>query len=114
MALRAQSAPPSTLWRLGQLEEREFEMENLDQVLEAGSNSFWNLLLAALVIGGSVLAARYARRALRGKLRQYEGLDNYAGAMIGRVVGWSIVFLGVAGLVPGLDLRKGASKLRKV
>jgi small-conductance mechanosensitive channel len=81
-------------------------MENFDQVLDAGSNSFWNFLLAAVAIGGSVLAARYSRRALRGKLRQYEGLDNYAGAMIGRIVGWSIVFLGFvfALAVLGVDM----------
>ena len=81
-------------------------MDNLDQVLDAGSNSFWNLLLAAIAIGGSVLAARYARRALRRKLRQYEGLDNYAGALIGRMAGWSIVFLGVvlALVILGVDM----------
>jgi small-conductance mechanosensitive channel len=88
------------------LEQREFGMENLDQVLDAGSNSFWNLLLAAVAIVGSVLAARYARRSIRRKLRQYEGLDNYAGALIGRIAGWSIVFLGVvlALVVLGVDM----------
>lgn len=81
-------------------------MENLDQVLDAGSNSFWNLLLAAVAIVGSVLAARYARRSIRRKLRQYEGLDNYAGALIGRIAGWSIVFLGVvlALVILGVDM----------
>jgi small-conductance mechanosensitive channel len=88
------------------LEQREFGMENLDQVLDAGSNSFWNLLLAAVAIVGSVLAARYARRSIRRKLRQYEGLDNYAGALIGRIAGWSIVFLGVvlALVILGVDM----------
>jgi small-conductance mechanosensitive channel len=81
-------------------------MENLDQVLDAGSNSFWNLVLAAVAIGGSLLAARYARRAIRRKLRQYEGLDNYAGALIGRIVGWTVVFLGVvlALVILGVDM----------
>lgn len=81
-------------------------MDNLDQVLDAGSSSFWNLLLAAVAIGGSVLVARYARRAIRGKVRQYEGLDNYAGALIGRMAGWSIVFLGVvlALVILGVDM----------
>ena len=81
-------------------------MDNLDQVLDAGSNSFWNLLLAAVAIGGSVLVARYARRAIRGKVRQYGGLDNYAGALIGRMAGWSIVFLGIvlALVILGVDM----------
>jgi small-conductance mechanosensitive channel len=81
-------------------------MENLDQVLDAGSNSFWNLALAAVAIGGSLLAARYARRAIRRKLRQYEGLDNYAGALIGRIAGWTVVFLGVvlALVILGVDM----------
>lgn len=79
---------------------------DIDQILDAGSNSFWNLLLAALVIGASVLAARYARRAIRRKLKAYEGVDNYAGAMIGRVTGWSIVFIGVvlALAILGVDM----------
>jgi small conductance mechanosensitive channel len=81
-------------------------MENIDQIVDAGSNSFWNLLLAAVAIGGSLLAARYARRAIRRKLRQYEGLDNYAGAMIGRITGWAIVFIGVvlALAILGVDM----------
>ena len=81
-------------------------MENLDQVLDAGSNSFWNLLLAAVAIGGSLLVARFARRAIRKKLHQYEEVDNYAGAMIGRITGWTIVFLGVvlALVILGVDM----------
>lgn len=81
-------------------------MENLDQILDAGSNSFWNLLLAAVAVGASLLAARYARRAIRRKLRRYEGVDEYAGAMLGRVGGWAIVFLGVvlALTVLGVDM----------
>jgi small-conductance mechanosensitive channel len=81
-------------------------MENIDQVLEAGSNSFWNLLLAAVAIGASVLVARYTRRAIRKKLRQYEGLDDYTGAVIGRITGWAIVFLGVvlALAILGVDM----------
>ena len=81
-------------------------MENLDQIVDAGSNSFWNLLLAAVAIGGSFWAARYARRAIRGRLRQYDGLDTYAGALIGRMAGWFIVFLGVvlALAILGVDM----------
>jgi len=81
-------------------------MENLDQVLDAGSNSFWNLVLAAVAIGGSVFAARYARRAIRKMLRQYEEVDSYAGAIIGRIAGWTIVFLGVvlALVILGVDM----------
>lgn len=95
-----------TLGLLAPSVHREFNMENLDQVLDTGSNSFWNLLLAAVAIGGSFLAARYARRAIRRMLRQYDGLDNYAGAMIGRIAGWSIVFLGVvlALAILGVDM----------
>jgi small-conductance mechanosensitive channel len=81
-------------------------VENLDQILDAGSNSFWNLLLAAVVIGISLFAARHARRAVRKKLHQYEGVDENAGAMIARVTGWTIVLLGVvvALVVLGVDM----------
>lgn len=81
-------------------------MENLDQILNAGSNSFWNFLLAVVAIGISLFIARYARRAIRRKLRQYEGVDEYAGGMIARVAGWAIVLLGVvvALVVLGVDM----------
>ena len=81
-------------------------MDNIDQVLDAGSNSFWNVLLAAVAIGLSLLVARYARRAIRKRLRQYEGVDKYAGAMIARSTGWAVVFLGVvlALVILGVDM----------
>lgn len=81
-------------------------MENLDQIFDAGSNSFWNFLLAVVAIGTSLFAARYSRRAIRKKLRQYEGVDEYAGGMIARVTGWAIALLGVvvALVVLGVDM----------
>jgi small conductance mechanosensitive channel len=81
-------------------------MENISEVLDPGSNSFWNLLAALVVIGVSLLLARYVRRAIRRTLRKYEGVDAYAGAMIGRLAGWTMVFFGVlvALSIMGLDM----------
>jgi small-conductance mechanosensitive channel len=70
-------------------------VDNLDQVFDPASNSFWNLLLALLAIGISIIVARYVRRWIRRSLRGYENVDIYAGAIIARVAGWTIVFLGV-------------------
>lgn len=81
-------------------------MDSISQMFNAGSNSFWNLLLAGLIIGISLLAARYARRAIRRMLRSYEGVDKYAGALLGRIAGWTVVFFGVglALVVLGVDM----------
>lgn len=81
-------------------------MDDLSQVLDPGSNSFWNLLLALLVIGISVIAARYVRRWIRRSLRGYETVDSYAGAIIARVAGWTVVFVGVllALSIMGVDM----------
>ena len=81
-------------------------MDNLSQVFEPASNSFWNLLLALLAIGISVIAARYLRRWIRRSLRGYESVDTYAGAIIARVAGWTVVFLGVvlALSIMGVDM----------
>ena len=81
-------------------------MDNLDQVFDPNSASFWNLLLAVVVIGVSIIVARYARRAIRRKFADFEDVDQYAGAMIGRVAGWSIVLLGVilALSIMGVDM----------
>ena len=81
-------------------------MDNLSQVFDPSSNSFWNLLLALLVIGISVIVARYVRRWIRRSLRGYESLDTYAGAIIARVAGWTVVFVGVvlALSIMGVDM----------
>jgi small conductance mechanosensitive channel len=70
-------------------------MENISEVFDPASNSFWNVLVALLVVGIGVLVARYVRRAIRRTLQNYESLDAYAGAIIGRVAGWTVVFFGV-------------------
>ena len=81
-------------------------MDNVSELFDPSSNSFWNLLLAVGVIIVSIIVARYVRRATRRYLRKYEGLEDYAGAILGRLVGWGVVFLGVilALSVMGVDM----------
>jgi small conductance mechanosensitive channel len=81
-------------------------VDNLDQIFDPSSASFWNLLLAVVAIGVSIIVARYARRSIRRKFADFEDVDQYAGAMIGRVAGWSIVLLGVilALSIMGVDM----------
>ena len=80
--------------------------DKISQMFDPASNSFWDVLLAGVVLVGSIFAARYARRVIRRRLRAYEGVDEYAGAMIGRIAGWAVVFLGVvfALSVLGVDM----------
>jgi len=81
-------------------------VDSLDQVFDPSSASFWNLVLAIVAVGVSIIVARYARRAIRRKFADFEDVDQYAGAMIGRVTGWSIVLLGVilALSIMGVDM----------
>jgi small-conductance mechanosensitive channel len=81
-------------------------VDNLAEVFDPASNSFWNLLLAVGIIIVSVIAARYVRRGTRRYLRKYDGLEDYAGAVLGRLVGWAVVFCGVilALSVMGVDM----------
>lgn len=81
-------------------------MDNLSEVFDPATNSFWNLLVALVVIGVSLIVARYVRRAIRRTLQSYESLDAYAGAIIGRVAGWTVVFFGVliALAIMGVDM----------
>jgi small conductance mechanosensitive channel len=81
-------------------------VDNLGELFNPESNSFWNLLLAAAIIIGSVIAARYVRRYIRRTLASYEGLEDYAGATAGRLAGWIVVFVGVilALSVMGVDM----------
>jgi small conductance mechanosensitive channel len=81
-------------------------MDNISEVFDPASNSFWNLVAAVVVVGISLLVARYVRRAIRSTLQNYESLDAYAGSIIGRVGGWTVVFFGVlvALSIMGVDM----------
>lgn len=81
-------------------------MPDLEGMVDFGSNSFWSLLLAVAIIGISFLVARWVRRLLRRRLRQFEGVDEYAGAILGRFAGWGVVLIGIilALTVLGVDM----------
>lgn len=80
-------------------------MDNLDQIFNPESNSFWNLLLAVAAIAVSLWVARIVRRKLRTAL-DANNLDVSASALLARVAGWGIVLLGVvlALSIMGVDM----------
>jgi len=80
-------------------------MDNLDQIFNPESNSFWNLLLAVAVVATSFFVARVVRRKLRATL-DANNLDATAAALIGRIVGWTVVMLGIvlALSIMGVDM----------
>jgi len=81
-------------------------MPDLQGMVDTSSNSFWSLVLALVVVGLSFVVARWVRRRVRRGLREFEGLDQYAGATLGRFAGWAVVLFGVIlGLtVLGVDM----------
>ena len=70
-------------------------MTDLEGMVDVGSNSFWNLILAIAIVAISLAMARFTRRRVRRGLTEIEGLDEYAGATLGRMAGWIVVLLGV-------------------
>ncbi|MCZ6462320.1 MAG: mechanosensitive ion channel, partial [Actinobacteria bacterium] len=81
-------------------------MPDLQGMIDTGSNSFWSLLLAIAVVGISLFVGRWVRRKVRRVLKEIEGLDEYAGATLGRFAGWAVVMLGIvlALTVLGVDM----------
>jgi len=81
-------------------------MPDLQGMIDTGSNSFWSLLLAIAVVGISIFVGRWVRRKVRRVLQEIEGLDEYAGATLGRFAGWAVVLLGIvlALTVLGVDM----------
>lgn len=81
-------------------------MLDLQGMTDTGSNSFWSLVLAIVVLALSFAVARFVRRRVRRWLSEIEGLEEYAGATLGRIAGWIIVLLGVvlALSVLGVDM----------
>jgi hypothetical protein len=70
-------------------------MENLGEVFDPTSISFWQVLIAVAAIGLSLIGARYVRRAIRRTMQNYETVDEYAEAIIGCDAGWATVLLGI-------------------
>lgn len=81
-------------------------MDNIGDIFNPEANSFWNLLLATVVVVVSIFLARLARRRLRTFLDDY-GLDVHTTALLGRVGGWTVVLLGVvlALSIMGVDMQ---------
>ena len=73
----------------------ESTIPDIDQLFDAGSTSFWNLLLALAVVVVSIVVARYVRRWLRKRLTAYDGVDKNAGSIVSRLAGWAVVLVGV-------------------
>ena len=70
-------------------------MLDFQGMTEAGSNSFWSLILAIVVLALTFAVARFVRRRVRRWLSEIEGLEESAGATLGRIAGWIVVLLGV-------------------
>ncbi len=80
-------------------------MENLDQLFDPESATFWNLLLALVVLVIAGFVARLIRRRSRDWMLGND-LDESAASFIARVAGWTVVFFGVviALSIMGVDM----------
>ena len=80
-------------------------MENLDQVLNPESASFWNMLVAIGVLIASGFAAGLVRRRVREAMIG-NNVDESASAMVARLAGWTVVFFGtvLALVIMGVDM----------
>lgn len=80
-------------------------MDNIDQLFNPESNSFWNLLLAVGVIVVSIVIARWVRRRSR-TVMGANNVEESAASLLARIAGWSVIFLGavLALSIMGVDM----------
>ena len=80
-------------------------MENVDQVFNPESTSFWNMVAAIVVLVASGLVARLVRRRMR-SMMTVNNVDESASALLARVAGWTVVFFGMvlALSIMGVDM----------
>ena len=80
-------------------------MDNIDQLLNPESSSFWNLLLAVGVIVVSIVIARWVRRRSR-TVMGANNVEESAASLLARIAGWSVIFLGavLALSIMGVDM----------
>jgi small conductance mechanosensitive channel len=83
----------------------EDSVDNIDQLFNPESNSFWNLLLAAGVIVVSIVIARSLRRRSRAVMGA-NNIDESAASLLARIAGWTVIFLGavLALSIMGVDM----------
>lgn len=83
-------------------------MPNLDleQTLETASLTWFEVILAIVVLAVAGLAARWVRRRLRSYLQSQEGLQEYLPNLLARLAGWTVILVGVlvALSVLGVDM----------
>lgn len=80
-------------------------MENVDQVFNPESASFWNMVVAIGVVVASGFVARLVRRRLR-TMMVNNNVDESASALLARVAGWTVIFFGMvlALSIMGVDM----------
>ena len=80
-------------------------MENLDQVFNPESTSFWNMVIATVVVIASGFVSRLVRRRVRAVMIG-NNIDESASALVARVAGWTVIFFAVvlALSIMGVDM----------
>ena len=80
-------------------------MDNIDQLFNPESNSFWNLVLAVGVVVVSGFIARRVRRRARAVMGESD-IDVSAASFLSRLAGWVVIFMGVvlALSIMGVDM----------
>jgi len=71
------------------------DLSQIDEILDTGSLTVGELLLAGLVILITVFIARFVRRSVRGFLESRENVAPHLPELLGRASGWCVILGGI-------------------
>jgi small-conductance mechanosensitive channel len=79
----------------------------IDQIFDAGSLTFGELLLGGLVFVAAVFLARWVRRAIRGYLESRDGVAPDVAELASRMTGWAVTLLGIVATLIIIGIQMG-------
>lgn len=79
----------------------------LDEVLDASTLTWTELLLALVILIGAFLIARMVRRSMRAFLDQRPDVSHHTADTVGQVSGWSIMLVGIVSALMVLGFEMG-------
>ncbi len=82
-------------------------LENLDEVLNTTTLTWWELIAAGLILVVSILIARWVRHRVRSWLGGRPDVAPYLPELIGRLSGWAMTFFGIVTALVVLGIQLG-------
>lgn len=81
--------------------------EIFEEILDASTLTWTELVLAIVILVGSIFAARVVRRTVRSFLEHRPGVAEHTAESVGRISGWAVILVGIVAALIILGFQMG-------